>query len=344
MAINSFSNGNFINSLQAAGKNAIINGGFDIWQRGTSIALAASTVAANGYSADRWCTLTNANQAITISRQVTGDTTNLPNIQYCARYQRNSGQTGTAALYFAHSIETTNSLPMAGQTVTVSFYARRGTNYSPTSNALAFYVQTGTGTDQNQPAGYTGAANIVNSSATLTTTWQRFTATGTIGATATEIAVLFGYTPTGTAGAADYFEVTGVQLELGTTATTFSRAGGTIQGELAACRRYYIRFGTGSNYTPYGTGWNSSTSAGQAVVMLPVTMRVEPTSVEYSALSSTVPGVSEAAITTVTLSSDASGADSVTLATSSSAAFTAGFFALTNKANTTGYLALNAEL
>jgi hypothetical protein len=261
---------------RAAGKNAIINGGFDIWQRGTSIALAASTTAANGYSADRWDTLTNANQATTISRQVTGDTTNLPNIQYCARYQRNSGQTGTAALYFVQSIETTNSLPMAGQAVTVSFYARRGANYSPTSNALAFFVQTGTGTDQNQPAGYTGAANIVNSSATLTTTWQRFTATGTIGATATEIAVLFGYTPTGTAGTNDYFEVTGVQLELGSYATTFSRAGGTIQGELAACQRYYWRQTTaGGDACATGAFYDST----RFIIVMPLkqTMRVTPT-------------------------------------------------------------------
>lgn len=78
--------------LNSAGKNAIINGGMDIWQRGTSVAIAAATAAANGYNADRWDTSTGASQAITISRQPTADTTNLPNIQYCLRYQRNSGR------------------------------------------------------------------------------------------------------------------------------------------------------------------------------------------------------------------------------------------------------------
>jgi hypothetical protein len=39
--------------------------------------------------------------------------------------------------------------------------------------------------------------------------------------------------------ASNVIDVWGVQLEVGSVATPFSRAGGTIQGELAACQRYY---------------------------------------------------------------------------------------------------------
>jgi hypothetical protein len=220
-----------------AGKNAIINGGFDIWQRGTSIALAASTGVT--YTADRWCTQTGANQAVTISRQATGDTTNLPNIQYALRYQRNSGQTGTGTLSFIQNIETINTIPFVGKQITVSFYARAGANFSATPNILSFSLLTGTGTDQNAFFGFTGQANALGISDSLTTTWQRFSHTVTLGTSITQLALDFAFSPTGTAGANDYFEITGVQLEIGSVATPFSRAGGTLQGELAACSRYF---------------------------------------------------------------------------------------------------------
>jgi hypothetical protein len=278
MAINSFSNGNFINSLQAAGKNGIINGGFDIWQRGTSI-----TMSSTAYTADRW----NGYRSVaggTVTRQATGDTTNLPNIQYCARVSRDSGNTATTSLYFGQSVETSNAIPYAGKAITFSFYARKGANYSPTSSALIAGLYSGTGTDQNNTTGsYTGFATVAENTATLTTTWQRFTYTGTFAATATEFCVQFAMAPTGTAGAADYFEVTGVQIELGSTATPFSRAGGTIQGELAACQRYYWRFSKASGYTTYpGYGFTYSTTRVDATVVFPVPMRITPTSVDYA--------------------------------------------------------------
>jgi len=280
MAINSFSNGNFINSLQAAGKNSIINGGFDIWQRGTSF------TAADVYTTDRW--KKDSQTYSTISRQTTSDTTNLPTIQYCTRVQRNSGQTGTGGLGIIYSAETADSIRFAGQTVVVSFWARAGANYSSASSALSYNFYTGTGTDQSRSFGvqFTGEANIGSSSKTLTTTWQRFSFTATVGATATELALMFLFNGVGTASTNDYFEVTGVQLELGSTATTFSRAGGTIQGELAACQRYYWRVNAHQAYSLLcPNAQTQSSTVGNAYFLPPSTMRVTPTAIDYSNLA-----------------------------------------------------------
>ena len=148
-----------------AGKNPFINGGFDVWQRGTSVSVAASATAT--YTGDRFALTTQASQASTVSRQTTGDTTNLPTIQYCARVQRNSGQTGTGSMIFGQSLETTNSIRFAGQTVTLSFYARKGANYSPTSSILNANIYTGTGTDQSRiAASYTGDVQALTSNVT----------------------------------------------------------------------------------------------------------------------------------------------------------------------------------
>jgi hypothetical protein len=271
-------------SPYVAGKNAIINGGMDIWQRSTSLSFAASTgVSLNTYTADRWqCTGTNVNQALTISRQPTGDSTNLPNIQYCLRYQRNSGQTGGGYTGVTQSLETINSIPFAGKIVTMSFYVRAGANYSTVGNAVFMQLKYGTGTDQNVNAPFTGDSAPVNGAVYLTTTWQRFSFSILIPANATQLATNFIANFAGTAGAADYFELTGVQLEIGSAPTPFSRAGGTIQGELAACQRYYYRQTSVSAYGWMAYGGCQTTTNGQANLVLPVQMRVVPTALEYA--------------------------------------------------------------
>jgi hypothetical protein len=252
----------------AAGKNAIINGAFDIWQRGTSIAVNAAT-----YTADRFLGYRGV-AGMTVSRQSTNDTTNLPFIQYCARVQRDSGNTSTSTLQFTSPIETSNVYRYTGQTITMSFYARAGANYSPTSSALGVFLSTGTGTDGNPVSGYTGQANVISSSATLTTTWQRFSYTVTLGSTITQLAPYFVASVTGTAGANDWFEITGVSIELGSVATAFSRTGGTIQGELAACQRYYYRTtGTGTDSRIATMGASATNSICDFNIAIPVTMR-----------------------------------------------------------------------
>jgi hypothetical protein len=263
--------------------NPVINSAFQVWQRGTSIAVPASTT--NQYTADRWSIITQANQATTVSRQATGDTTNLPNIQYCARVQRNSGQTGTGNIFFASSFETINSIPYVGKTITLSYYARAGANYSPTSGNLQFYVYSGTGTDQSILGTYTGSTIALNSQATLTTTWKRFTVTGTIASTATELALTVIYTPTGTAGTNDYFEITGVQIDIGSVALPFRTTGTLYQQELSLCQRYYYRAPVAAA-AHLINGFAKTTTTAEGVVTLPVSMRIVPTALEQSGTAS----------------------------------------------------------
>jgi hypothetical protein len=271
--------------------NPVLNSAMQIWQRGTSIALSASTA----YTADRWQGRTGSG-AQTISRQVTNDTTNLPFIQYCARVGRNSGNTGTGIILFEQSMETINTIPFVGKTVTLSLYARKGANFSATSDLMYAAVVTGTGTDQNV-SGYTGGANTILGSATLTTTWQRFTFTGTIPTTVTEMGVQLSYTPTGTAGAADYLEVTGVQIDIGSVALPFRTYAGTLQGELAACQRYLPAF-VGSA-AEIATGYAIGANSPLAFIRFNVTPRVAPTGMTsagnwrwYALNTGTVAGVS----------------------------------------------------
>jgi hypothetical protein len=257
-------------STNVAGKNFIINGGMQVWQRGTSF---TSNSSATNYAADRWNCQSNA--ATTFSRQATGDTTNLPFIQYCLRAQRNSGATGTDWVNIAYSMETVNSIPLAGKTVTLSFYARKGANFNDGTAALYVSLLSGTGTDQNSLAGYTGNATVATTNPSLTTTWQRFSITGTVGATATEVGINASFRGAGTAGAADYWEITGVQLEIASSASAYSNSASTYALELAACQRYF------ANVVPstadYGTVISmfqaTSGSTAKGGIRFPVPMR-----------------------------------------------------------------------
>jgi hypothetical protein len=248
--------------------NPVINSSFQVWQRGTSFSGGSIK-----YTADRWTTGTNG-ATTTASRQVTGDTTNLPNIQYCYRIGRNSGSTSTVRIEVCNNFETINSIPFAGKTVTLSFYARRGANFSSASNQMGFGIYTGTGTDQNLVQAYTGASFAISSTAALTTTWQRFSVTGTLGATLNELSLYFYNDPVGTAGAADYLEITGVQLEVGSVATPFKTNGATFQGELAACQRYFNRL-INKKVVYFGVGACTSTTFAQFAIPYP-TMRTTP--------------------------------------------------------------------
>ena len=250
----------------AGGRNAVINGSFNVWQRGTSFADSAF-----GLTVDRWeAGRGGFASGLTVSRQ-TGPT----NFQYCARVQRASGNTSTQNIRFATTLETVNSLPLAGKTVAVSFYARAGANFSTSSSQIEVYLRSGTTTDAGRiGAGDTfgtGAATPVSLTQPLTTSWQRFSVSGSVASTATQLALIVYASPTGTAGANDWYEIAGVQLEAGAVATPFEFE--DISETLAKCQRYYQVF----DFTvsaPYAS------AAGQELsyrTHYPVQMRVTPT-------------------------------------------------------------------
>jgi len=207
-------------------RNVLINGDMRINQRGSSYTSV-------GYTLDRW--YMGVTGAYTVSQSTSTPPTGFQNFM---RVQRTSGSTNTAVPQIAQSLETSASIPLQGKQVTVSFYARAGANYSASSNTLNYRIYGGTGTDQNVFS-YTGQAIVQDLSVTLTTSWQRFTYTTTALTSYNEYGLFFFSSPTGTAGADDYFDITGIQLEQNLQPTPFEQR--PIGVELALCQRYYYR-------------------------------------------------------------------------------------------------------
>ena len=256
-----------VNGGQIAGfRNFIKNGDFKIWQRGT--ASTALTTSASYSTADRWGYY-QSSAAASAAAQSTSVPTGL-GFLYSLKIGRNNASANTNIILVGQALETADSLPLAGKPFTVSFYAKAGANYSPTNNGLSVAVPTGTGTDQSLQNGLNGGwTGYVNTALTgtnpvqLTTSWQRFSLSGSFPSNITQALVEFVMIPTGTAGADDNAYITGVQLEVGTIATPFEFRPFAI--ELGLCQRYYEKS------FPYGTApvQNSGSANGGFIVYQP---------------------------------------------------------------------------
>jgi hypothetical protein len=215
------------------GVNRLINGDFQVWQRGAGgsavIAVAASSTV---YTADRWQLHTLANQACTVTQNagaISGS--------FVATVQRNSGQTGTGTIQFVSTCTRSMSIGAAGNSVTVSFKAKAGANFSAASNTLTVTLVNGTGSTDVSAFSFTGSNNFSTNNQTLTTTLTNYSFTGSCPANATAIAVNFSFTPVGTAGADDSFSITDVQLEVSPTQTAFQRK--PFNTVLNECKSFY---------------------------------------------------------------------------------------------------------
>jgi hypothetical protein len=156
---------------------------------------------------------------------------------------QNGGTGGYRSYPFSYTINSANTWEQKSITVvgdTSGTWA--------TTNAIGLNVAFGLGQGSN----YSGTANA----------WVTGNKNNVTGATSV----------VGTNGATFY--ITGVQLEKGSTATSFDyRPYGT---ELALCQRYYFR-NTPSSYTAFMAGFMDSTTSAFVRCDLPTTMRASPT-------------------------------------------------------------------
>jgi len=276
VADSSTSTGLRYQASQAAGRNTVINGGLDVWQRGTSF-----TGVTNGsYTADRWKMTAFATG---LNTTVTQDTS-VPNSasKYSIKVLQAASATSVTEYAARQLFETSQILQLCGNTVTLSFWYRSNLTGS---HAVRLYASPMTGGTDVSTAFTVSAADTWEKKVINFSSFAGVTTAST--APTAEAAGLdigfnvFNSASRTTLAASDYFQIAQVQLETGSVNTSFTRAGGTIQGELAACQRYYWRQTPTNNNGIYGIGVVGDAAYAIITIPLPATMRAGgPTSID----------------------------------------------------------------
>ena len=252
------------------GRNAIINGNFDVWQRGTSFA----GVTATGYQADRWEVIPATGCTMTISRQAfTAGQTDVPNEpSYFLRADITTA--GSANAEISQKIEDVRTF--AGQTIMVSFYAKSTAGTQ------------GLNCRMHQDFGSGGSTRVTTgvSVKTLSSSWQKFTFSVALGSisgktigTGSYLAFNFYWANNSTSNDVDLAQV---KVEKGSIATDFEPK--SYGEELKLCQRYYyahIGPNQGSNQLIGKGAWNSAAQF-EATVHFKETMRTTATLVTVS--------------------------------------------------------------
>jgi hypothetical protein len=322
----------------AAGKNKIINGDFGVWQRGTSF----TNPSAGAYLADRFGCGFDGSGATRVYSQQTFTPGTAPVSGYESQYFLRLNQTvaGTGGSYNLITQPIEDVRTFAGQTVTISFWAKAAAGFSFGQVDLYQYFGSG-GSGAVTTAGTT-------SDAAVTTSWKRFVYNVTVPSISGKTVGSGSYIqlriwlPTNTTFT---FDIWGVQIEAGSVATAFQTATGTIQGELAACQRYFYRAGGANLYEFFPAQIiGLSTSQVSCVVSQPVTMRAIPTVVGFSNLQIVNYSTIVSAVTAITI--DRAGLQATNLnVTGTGTPFTVDVpYRIVTANSLNGFISLSAEL
>jgi hypothetical protein len=282
-------------------KNKIINGSMVIDQRNAG---ASVTPTASAYVLDRYrATMSQASKySVQQSSTAPSGFVNSLLVTSASAYSLSSTDQFTVEQY----VEGLNIADLgwgtaSAQTVTLSFWVRSSLT-GTFGGALKNSAQ-----DRCYPYSYTiNSANTweqktVTIAGDTTGTWLTTNGIGirvgfNLGTGATYQATAGAWTgtsfitaPTGatsvvsTNGATFY--ITGVQLEIGTSATPFERR--LYNQELANCQRYYYRLFPAVTGNTFALGFASSTVAVPAALSFPVEMRIAPTALDQQGTANT---------------------------------------------------------
>jgi hypothetical protein len=266
----------------AAGKNKIINGDFRVNQR-NFVSFNPSNAGVDQYIFDRFFVNNNlvGGGTTTVSPQ-----TFTPGTAPVAGYEGTNflrcvtSSQANALDYFQFGQKIEDVRTFAGQTVTVSFWAKASTGTPLVGICLT------------QQFGSGGSSRVITSlgTKTISASWVRYSATvavpsisgktiGTGSFLQADIFTSAGSTISGLGFPAVGLQnitadIWGVQVEAGSVATAFQTATGTIQGELSACMRYYYRSNLLGGVSGGAAG---STTQVQTRILYQVPMRTSPT-------------------------------------------------------------------
>ena len=326
-------------SDRAGAKNGLINSAFDVSQRGATITGIATD---NTYTADRWY-VTRGGTIDYALKTVAGG--NNPPTSFDSYAQYINQTAANPFMSLAQTLETKDSIRFAGTAAaTLTFYARATAN-TVKSKSITASIGYNTTADTKINT-LVGTTTFTTAFGTAATDWTLCTLTVGIPSTAKTIGAYFIQSPVGGLAVGDGFEITGVQLERSAVATAFQRNSGTMQAELAACQRYYYRTTSSVSFGALAsTAWAQSATSTEALVKLPVTMRVTPTTLDNQVSNTFFVNYAGSTFTLsggATITANQSTPDTVKLLCGSTGMTTGqvGNWA----GNTSGYLGFGAEL
>lgn len=269
-------------------RNYLDNGSLNIQQRGTgTVTCGTTTVPSSAYGPDRWGCFANVTSGAGRTAIVTTAALLPVGFAQVNTLFRTSGAL-TQPICSIQEVPTSEATALAGKTVTFSVYEAALAGLSADNgNQTTLSIVYGTGSDQGlqtmtaSPAitpAWTNVAFAVNQQqVTITTTPTRYSVTGVIPATATEVAALICFTPTATgSGATDGFAYVGAQLEIAPSPSAYEQH--NIEFDLAVAERYYWQVNDNvANTVPITMCQATTAAAVVCVHQFPVTMRIAPT-------------------------------------------------------------------